>query len=293
MRFPFAAVLFAVALAPARAGWAQVDALQRTPSRFAVLEGARIHYKSLGTGRAAVVLVHGWACDLQVWQGQVAALDGRVRLVVLDLPGHGRSDKPVRSYTMEFLARGVNAVMESAGVDRAVMVGHSMGVPVIREFIRLFPKKVEALVGIDGALFFPGMDSAAVERQVGMFEGPGLAKAFDQMIAPMFPGADQAGLRRMVTQTAQTTPQHVVQSSIRGMMDRSIWRDAPISVPALVVMAKGTQWPADYRARVTALGPDVRYEELSGVHHFLMLERPDLFNPLLLEFLKSLGVMDQ
>jgi pimeloyl-ACP methyl ester carboxylesterase len=228
---------------------------------------------------------------MQVWQSQVAVLDGRVRVVVLDLPGHGRSDKPIRSYSMEFLAQGVNAVLEAAGVDRAVLVGHSMGVPVIREFARLHPKKIEALVAVDGAFFSPGMDSAAVERQVSMFEGPGLAKAFDQMIAPNFPNPDQAGLRRLVTQVALATPQHVVQSSIRGMMDRSIWRDAPIAVPALVVMAKETHWPADYRARVTALGADVRYEELSGVHHFLMLERPDLFNPLLIEFLKSLGLM--
>ncbi len=270
---------------------AQPDALARVPSRFASLEGVRIHYKSIGAGRTAVVLVHCWACDMNVWREQVPALDGRVRVLAMDLPGHGRSDKPVRPYSMAFFARAVNAVFESAGVDRAVLVGHSMGVPIVREFSRLFPAKTEALLIVDGWLVSPGIDSAATERQVKLFEGPDAAKTFEQMIAPMFPNADQAALRRQVTQTAQATPLHVVQASMRGMLDPAIWHDDPIKVPTLVVMAKGPNWPPGYRAKVMKLGPDIRYEELEGVHHFLMLERPDLFNALLLEFLKSLGVM--
>lgn len=272
-------------------GSSQTDALSRTPSRFASIDGVRIHYKSIGTGRTAVVLVHCWACDMNVWREQIPSLDGRVRLLAMDLPGHGRSDKPVRSYSMAFFARAVNAVFESVGVDRAVLVGHSMGVPVVREFSRLFPTKTEALVAVDGWLVAPGVDSAAVERQVKLFEGPDLARTFEQMIGPMFPNPEQAVARRQVTQTAQATPQHVVLASIRGMMDPAIWHDDPIKVPILIVIAKGPNWPPTYRERVLKLGADVRFEELEGVHHFLMLERPDLFNPLLLEFLKSLGVM--
>jgi pimeloyl-ACP methyl ester carboxylesterase len=270
---------------------AQTDALTRVPSRFASIEGLRVHYKSIGSGRTAVVLVHCWACDLQVWRAQVAALDGRVRVIAVDLPGHGRSDKPVRAYSMPFFARAVNAVFESAGVERGVLVGHSMGVPIVREFARLFPNRTDALVAVDGWLVWPGLDSAAVERQVKLFEGPELSRSLEQMIAPMFPNPDQATLRRQVTQTALATPQHVVQGAMRGMLDRSSWRNDPIAVPALVVMAKGPSWPADYRARVLKLGADIRYEELEGVHHFLMLERPDLFNALLIEFLNSLGVL--
>jgi pimeloyl-ACP methyl ester carboxylesterase len=270
---------------------AQIDALGRVPSRFASAEGVRIHYKSVGTGRTAVVLVHCWACDLNVWREQVTVLDGRVRVLALDLPGHGRSDKPIRPYSMAFFARAVNAVMESAGVEHAVLVGHSMGVPVIREFSRLFPAKTDALVVVDGWLVAPGLDSAAIERQVKAFEGPQAAATFEQMITPMFPNESQAAVRRQVIRTAQATPLHVVLAAMRGMLDPAIWHDDPLKVPTLIVMAKGPNWPAGYRARVLKLGGGIRYEELDGVHHFLMLERPDLFNALLVEFLKDLGVM--
>src|SRR5215470_17844747 len=72
----------------------QGSALDRVPSRFARYQNIKIHYKNLGVGRSAVVFVHGWASDLSVWTRQIEPLDGRVRLLLLDLPGHGRSDAP-------------------------------------------------------------------------------------------------------------------------------------------------------------------------------------------------------
>ncbi|MBL8987844.1 MAG: alpha/beta hydrolase [Gemmatimonadetes bacterium] len=269
----------------------QGDPLGRSPSRFAVLDGVKLHYKSLGLGRTAVVLVHGWACDLSVWRAQAPVLDGRVRVVAVDLPGHGRSDKPVRAYSMDFFARSVNAVLEAAGVDRAVLVGHSMGTPVARQFFRLFPGKTLAMVVVDGSLRSPGLDSAAIERQVAQFSGPNLRDLWPPMIAPMLPGPELEAARRQVILAAQATPAHVVTASIRGMLDPTIWGNDLVGVPVLAVMAKGPNWPAAYRTYVHDLVPDLRYEELDQVHHFLMLERPDLFNALLIEFLRAQGVL--
>ncbi len=280
------------ALTPVRV-LAQTDPLSRAPSRFAALDGARIHYKSIHHGRTAVVFVHGWACDLTVWRLQTAVLEERVRVLVLDLPGHGRSDKPERPYSMEYFARAVNAVMEAAGVDRAVLVGHSMGTPIVRQFYRLFPAKTIALVAVDGALKPPGLDSASIERQVKQFSGPGLPQLWEQMITPLLPGPDLDATRRQLIRTAQNTPEHVVTASIRGMMDPKIWTADTIRVPVMAVMAKGPNWPPAYRVYVKGIVPDLRYEELDGVHHFLMLERPDLFNPLLVSFLESHGLLDR
>ncbi len=279
------------ALGVGRPGWAQIDALSRAPSRFAVLDGVRIHFKSLGGGRTAVVLVHGWASDLNVWKSQIPVLNGRVRVVAIDLPGHGRSDKPTVPYSMGFFARAVNAVVEAAQVDTVVLVGHSMGTPVIRQFYRLFGAKVKGMVVVDGGLKSPGLDSAGIERAVQRFSGPGTEATFEQMITPMFPGESLATARQDVIRMAKATPLHVVTGSIRGMMDPSIWTDDPVKVPVLAVMAKGTTWPPAYRDYVTALVPGIDYQELEGVHHFLMLERPDLFNPLLTDFLRILGTI--
>ena len=80
------------------------DPLGAVPSRFATLDGVRIHYKSLGDGETAVIFIHGWTCDLTFWRAQVEDLRSKGRLLFLDLPGHGRSDKPKRAYTMVTVA---------------------------------------------------------------------------------------------------------------------------------------------------------------------------------------------
>ncbi len=92
-------LLFALLLASATSAFA-FDG----ESQFAKLDGARIHYKSYGKGRDALVLVHGWGCNLDHWRDQIADLSKRNRVLALDLPGHGQSDKPQIAYSMDLFA---------------------------------------------------------------------------------------------------------------------------------------------------------------------------------------------
>ena len=146
-----AVAVMAVTWLSARGG-GPADTLDKAPSRFAKSGDLKVHYKSLGTGKLAVVFVHGWCCDHSVWRDQAAGLDGKARLLFLDLPGYGKSDRPKTDYTMDLFAKGVDAVLKDAGVEHAVLVGHSMGTPVVRHYYRLFPAKTKALVFVDGAL---------------------------------------------------------------------------------------------------------------------------------------------
>src|SRR5438105_6101714 len=79
-------------------------------SRFATLDGNRIHYVSFGQGPEALVFIHGWTCDATFWKAQAPVYENR-RSLLIDLPGHGLSDKPDISYTMALFARAVDTVM--------------------------------------------------------------------------------------------------------------------------------------------------------------------------------------
>src|SRR5205085_10076598 len=68
--------------------------LTDAPDRWAKLEGARIRYQDLGRGGPTLVLVHGWAGDVNIWREQAPHLAARHRVLVLDLPGFGKGDKP-------------------------------------------------------------------------------------------------------------------------------------------------------------------------------------------------------
>ena len=161
--------VLALSASPARAE-APANVLDKAASHFAKAGDQKVHYKSLGEGKTAIVFVHGWCCDHSVWHEQAAAFDGKVRMLFIDLPGYGQSDKPKIDYTMDVFARGIDAVLEDAGVEQAVLVGHSMGVPVVRQFYRLYPAKTTALVFVDGPLRSFITDPAQVEKFLSMFK---------------------------------------------------------------------------------------------------------------------------
>ena len=83
------------------------DLLDAAPSRFATSDGAKVHYKSLGdpAAKTAVVFIHGFSCDMTSWRAQAPAFDGKARMLFVDLPGHGKSDRPAVDYTMDRFAR--------------------------------------------------------------------------------------------------------------------------------------------------------------------------------------------
>jgi pimeloyl-ACP methyl ester carboxylesterase len=259
--------------------------LEAAPSRFARFDGNRVHYKSVGSGREALVLVHGWSGDMNVWKFQVPELARRTRVIALDLPGHGASDKPQTAYTMDFFARAIDAVMRDAGVDRAVLAGHSMGTPVIRQFYRLYPEKTLALVAVDGAL--QNVYSGFLDPLIVQLRGPDYKEVASKFVASMFSNPGTEAVRDTTLASTAATPQHVLVGSFEGMIDPAIWKDDPIRVPLLVINAKAPFWTPEYVESVRKLAPQVDYRVIEGPGHFLMLEKPQEFNAAVLDFLQK------
>src|SRR5438270_4072394 len=137
------------------AAFAASDPLADAKSGSARFGTNKVHYLRLGKGKHTVALIHGWGGNCQFWREQAAGLSEKARLILIDLPGHGESDKPKVEYTMDFFAGGVIAVLRDAGVNQATLVGHSMGVPVICRVYAQAPEKVAGLVAVDGLLRRP------------------------------------------------------------------------------------------------------------------------------------------
>ncbi|MBC8030295.1 MAG: alpha/beta hydrolase [Pyrinomonadaceae bacterium] len=254
-------------------------------SRFAKLDGSRVHYKSYGKGDEAVVLVHGWGGSLDVWSEHIPHLRRtRNRALAISLPGHGQSDKPQTTYSMDFYARAVEAVMRDAGVKRAVLVGHSMGTPVMRQFYRKYPQKTLGLVIVDGALR-PYGDKKMMEGMMAGFRGPNYREVGKQMFAGMSGPNLSAELRERIQASFFNTPQHVLVSAMEGMTDDSIWGQDKINVPVLAVMAKSPFWPADTEQFYRSIAPTLDFQMWDGVGHFLMMEKPEQFDDSVIAFL--------
>jgi pimeloyl-ACP methyl ester carboxylesterase len=274
-------------------GGPAASSLDAVPSRYAKLEGIRVHYKSLGEGDTAAVFIHGWTCNLNFWRTQVPEFEGKTRMILIDLPGHGHSDKPEINYTMDFFARSIDAVLRDAGVEKAVFIGHSMGTPVARQYYRLFPKKTVAIVVVDGPLRAPAnMKPAYVNQFVARFSDSTFKESVSKVVDSMFPKQATAEVRDQVKSAMQSTPPHVAQSAMRAMYDPAIWDERRLSLPVQVIMANDRQFASpDYEKYVRTLCPDLDYVVIDGVGHFLMLDKPEVFNKTLAKFLAKQGLL--
>ena len=255
-------------------------------------DGARVHYESYGKGREAVVFIHGWTCDLTFWRGQAPVYTKR-RALLVDLPGHGQSEKPDVAYTQERFARAIDAVMRDAGVDRAALVGHSMGGPVALTFLRLFPAKAKALVLVDAYVPQAPKDDAErasqkaqMEPFLRSFREPNYKETAQKMIDGMFSGKTTPAQREEIRSKMGAAPQHVMASAIEGMFAMEAPKPGETySLPVMAIVAgRGGN-----EAQLRAVFPNLRkYEAWEGSGHFLMMESPDRFNRALEEFLAGL-----
>lgn len=275
---------FGVAGAPPAS--AQKVSTSAVKSHYATLDGTRIHYQSYGKGREALVLIHGWTCNLDYWRDQVPDFAKRNRVIALDLPGHGQSDKPELVYSMDLFARSVEAVIRDAKVERAVLVGHSMGTPIARQFYRKYPQKTLAIVIIDGGLR-PFGDKKMRDGFVAAFRAPNYKEAGMQMFAGMAGPNLPAETQERIKTSFLNTPQHVIVSAMEGMNDDSIYGSDKIDVPVLAILAKSPYWPVDNEEFFRRIAPNLDYHMWEGVGHFLMMDRPKEFNEAVIVFLNK------
>ncbi len=273
-------LLFACSSAPDRP---EPDQLLLRSVEF---EGGRVAYEDFGRGDEALLFVHGWACDMTFWRYQVPALSYLTRLIAVDLPGHGRSDPPLGELDMDTLARSLVAVLDHAGVEKALLVGHSNGTQVVRAFQRRFPERTRGLVTVDGALknLFP---QEQVEAMAAPLRGENYLDVASGFVRGMLGSRLDESLRSEVEERMLQTPQEIMVASLLAASAPENDSQDPIEVPLLAIHARAPFWTEEYEAYVRDLAPDCDYVVLDGVGHFLMLEDPEGFNELIDRFVRE------
>lgn len=253
-------------------------------AKLASLGNTKIYYMNYGEGSEALVLIHGWTQNIDAWADQIPEFAKRSRVIAIDLPGHGESDKPKTKYSMEYFARAVEAVMRDAKVNRAVLVGHSMGTPIARQFYRKYPNKTLAIVIVDGALK-PFADAPTMNRLVEGLRSPNYKDVMAQMFTGLMGPNMTPEIKERISAASSNTPQHVLVSAMEGMADPSIWGDDKINIPVLAIMAKNPFYPPNIEELTRPLVPNLEFHMWEGVGHFLMMEKPREFNAAVISFL--------
>jgi sigma-B regulation protein RsbQ len=254
-----------------------------TLASAATVDGIPLNSSITGSGSQTVILVHGWTCDSTSWDFQVPELSKKYRVITLDLPGHGKSGSPQDGkFSMELFARAIEAVRSEAKAEKAVLVGHSMGTPVIINYARLYPRHVAALVFVDGVVtmsFKPPMDT----RFADQFAGPDGLKNREAMIRNMFSAATTPEVQKHILSMMLSAPAATAIGAMKAMFDPAAWKDDVFARPALGLYPSPSR-NAD-REYMKVHYPNLELREITGVGHFLMMEKPEEFNRILLQFL--------
>jgi pimeloyl-ACP methyl ester carboxylesterase len=255
-----------------------------------------------GRGARTVVFVHGFGCARSDWARQVAHLRGRVETVALDLGGHGTTPGTEAHQRIETHGRDVAALLAELAIDRAILVGHSMGCRVVAHAMTVAPERVAGLVLVDGSRFGPAGSTAYQEREKRVAE-IGYRAFIEPLFAQMFlPGVDRA-VSQPIVERALAIPE-----AIAGKLFPNIGRwdsehfdtaFARVRVPLLAIqttyttsagqrapMEKGQTSP--YLDDVKRLVPGARVEIIAGVGHFPQIERAGEVNAQLDGFLADL-----
>jgi pimeloyl-ACP methyl ester carboxylesterase len=169
----------------------------------------------------------------------VPVLAKKYRVLTLDLPGHGQSGAPKDGkFSMDLFARAVEAVRAEAGTDKIVLVGHSMGAPVIRQYARLYPQHVAALVAVDGPL---DMRQFPADFKPPSLAGPEGLKAREGMIKGMFTPQTPADVQQKVLAMMLKAPEATAIGAMMSITDPSLRKTDVTPMPALAVWAGTNQ----------------------------------------------------
>jgi pimeloyl-ACP methyl ester carboxylesterase len=229
-----------------------------------------------------VVLVHSLAGNSAHWSAQLVHVRPARRAVALDLRGHGRSGPPKNGdYTIEGMAGDVEAVVDSLGLEKFVLVGHSMGGGVALTYAGAHPDRVAGLLLVD-----PIGDGTQIPADEAKSFLAGFESSYDRTSQGYWTGiaGPDSATRNRLLADLRATPRAAVVPVLRSVMQFDPRPAlAKYRGPILSVVTPSN----DQAFSLHRLGKGFPHRVVTGTGHWIQLDKPDEFNRILDEFLET------
>jgi len=260
------------------AGSVQSDAAW--PRMVESANGVSISYEVHGTGEPTLVFIHGWSCDARYWRAQVPRFSANHRVVTIDLAGHGHSALDRDTYTMAAFGADVAAVVEQAGGEQVVLIGHSMGGPVSVHAAKRMPERVTGIVGVDT---FHEVAQELSQEEYDSWMAP-LREDFRhgarEFVPQMFIEETDSELRDwVVADMSSAAPEVAVSAMEQMLMDTRSGQALAVfeNLEVPVVAINADLWPTNVEGNREHLD-SFDAVILEGTDHFLHMAVPETFN---------------
>jgi pimeloyl-ACP methyl ester carboxylesterase len=255
---------------------------------FTTVDRAQLHYEISGHGDPTLVFVHGWCSNLEHWERQVPYFVERHRVLRIDRRGHGRSSVPERDVSPEQHGSDLAALLAALEIEGAVVVGHAGGGPSVLELAGRHPERIRAAVLVDAGLYSGvGPEKAMSAPAVTRLQTADYLDTFVRQYEGYFHRLSGSDLARRIAADAARTPQRVVVDELTWIFKcNTIEMASRVKQPVLWVVSSEAKTTS---ARVREHLPQAQFAQVVGAGHFLHLEVPEQFNPMLRRFVDGLS----
>ncbi len=239
------------------------------------------------SGPPPAVLLHGLGTDRRIWLYQVPALCPRVPTLLVDLRGHGRSSAPVGQWTIADMAHDVVRLLRHLGVERAHLVGLSMGGMVAQQFAVDYPYATASLVLAATICGTSSGSTGSVPEQLHFIETHSMAEVAATRITNAFTDAVNPVMRGHLIETVALNDKDAYERAARAAFGFSLrGRVEEITAPTLVLFGDGDRvFPMPLLEDLGRRIPGARTVRIPGAGHICNMERPQEFNRAVLDFL--------
>jgi pimeloyl-ACP methyl ester carboxylesterase len=250
-----------------------------------------IHYRKTGKG-PWVVLLHGFLESLEIWNDFALQLENEFSVLMIDLPGHGRSGLMSEVNSIPDMADVVLAVAEYEKVDKFVVCGHSMGGYVAAELAKRAPEKIQGVVFLHSHVA-PDDEQAKENRKrtvnIVKLNHTGFIRQF---IPDLFAEVNRESLapeiEKLSNRAASTSAKSII-ASLEGMKERPGGLDFLLEteMPLLFVIGKNdSRMPYNKVMAQAMMGQNIQVQLLDRVGHMGFLEAPEKVFPVLRDFFR-------
>jgi pimeloyl-ACP methyl ester carboxylesterase len=244
-----------------------------------------LHLDVRGSGGAPVIFIPSLAGTTRQWEPQLAHLSPKRQVVAIDLRGHGKSDPPTRAaYAPGDYAQDVKAALDALEIRQAIVVGHSMGSAAALAFAAAHPDRVRGLLlvdPVDDPLKRPA--NPGFEKFLARLEGADYPKLIEAYWTQILKEATSSTTASVMADMKATPQQTVVQSMRALTRFDSSGALATFKGPVLTVTSPSNDFPSSLHN----VHPTLPHQRLTGVSHWLHLDRPQEFNAILDSFLEK------
>ena len=243
------------------------------------VDGRIVHYRDEGRDHPhTLVLLHGFLQNLDVWSSYVLSYMNQMRVITVDLPGHGLTDTFCDVHSMDFMAKIVKDVLVNAGVDQCVMIGHSMGGYVALAFADRYPYTLRGLGLVNSHALADSEEHRLYREDVCRQVHENRASYILGFIPSLFDDSRRAALSQDIKdlrdQSLLTTEASIVAAQ-KGMAQRPsrIGILASLDVPTLFVYGKNdSRIPLELAVGCAMVARRAEMHLLSDVGHMAFLE---------------------